>query len=157
MWNFRGDAMPFSQLYALYLKQINKIKTQQLIDLPKKANEEILRNISETTLSQKVFIVMFNRLCKNEFLQKFIKYNDYSKEIVNASYFDHFIEVAETKAFPEQQRVLASFRCLKKNETREKDANRTKFKRRRSFFSSCSSYRKGWLHFGRARLIFKPI
>ena len=81
---------------------------------------------------------MSNELRNNEFLQTFIKHNDYSTEIIIKSDVDCSIEAAETKAFLEQWRGLTSFCGLNANETREKDANGTNFKKRQIFLQLLS-------------------
>ena len=73
---------------------------------------------------------MFDGLYNYGFMQTLIDHNNYSKETVDKKDFDCFVlEAAETKVFPKQWRVLASFCRLKENDMREKDANRIKFKK----------------------------
>ena len=90
--------------------------------------------MADTTLSQKIFIGMFDCLCKNEFTLALIEYNDYGAEILRVEDLDRFIYAAEHKGFPDQWNVLSALCGLNENQKAEVESGRNVFKKRQIFF-----------------------
>jgi len=86
-------------------------------------------------LAKKVFIGMFDGLCKNEFKLSLIEYNDYGVEILCFEDLDRYIYAAEYKAFLDQWKILSALRGSNKNCKSEMESGRVVFKK-----SSSSSY-----------------
>ena len=127
-----GDALLSSSLYTEYITTINAIRGTQLLAKESAPEEALLLRLQERTTTQKVFIEMFNNLCKGQFVACLTKFNDYSKELIDPFDLDAFTHAAEHKAFPDQWRVLASLRGIDKY--RKEKPNVLQFKKHQIFF-----------------------
>ena len=103
------------------------------------SDEDILLRLQDQTLTQKVFITMFDVLCKGRFFSCLAQWNNYSKELVEHEDFDRFVDAAEHRAFPDQWRVLSSLRDI--NKYRTQAPHIIQFKKRQVFFQLLSLLR----------------
>jgi len=101
----------------------------------------ILKRMTATTLSQKVFIGLFDGLCRNEFKLALTGFNDYGIELIRWEDLSRYIFAAEHIAFPDQWRVLSALRGLKANHANEIKSGQADFKRRQIFFQLLSLIR----------------
>ena len=69
------------------LSEIRKEKTSQ---------------IAEVTKTQKVFVALFDGLCRNVFVDSLTQWNKYSKPVFLQSDFDNFMHTTEHVVFKDQ-------------------------------------------------------
>jgi hypothetical protein len=134
-----GDATASSQLYAAYLKRMRKLMEAKLEGAKLQAVEAIWTEFKSPTLTQKIFLSMFDGLCKNEFQLCVTEMNDYGTEIVLEEDLEHYVWAAEHRAFPKLWKVLAGMRFLKAKQKREE--GKVQWKKRHIFFSLMSLVR----------------
>ena len=79
----------------------------KLADTRQEALIEIWKEFKSPSLTQKIFLGMFNGLCKYEFTQCVTEMNDYGSDIVLKDDLDQYIWVAEHRAFPQLWKVIA--------------------------------------------------
>ena len=89
-----GDATASSQLYAVYLKRRVDLSLVKLASARNKAIKFLWKEFQEQTLTQQLFIGMFDSLCKNEFWQCATEMNDYGKELVLEDNLERFMWAA---------------------------------------------------------------
>ena len=77
-----GDANASSQLYAAYCKRKVQSLDAAVSSVGLTAIKELHDELKYMTLLQKVFCCMFDSLCKYEFNQCLINWNDYGTEMV---------------------------------------------------------------------------
>jgi hypothetical protein len=130
---YRGDSLASTQLYGAYFRRLSEIRSKLVEQAYSDGEAAILKRMTETTLSQKILIGMFDGLCKNEFTLCLTEYNDYGTEILRFEDLDRFIYAAEHKAFPDQWKVLSALRGLNENRKAEVESGR---KRRRRDWTS---------------------
>ena len=138
---YRGDSVQSSLLYASYLKRVNEMQAEALVKAPLVAEKDILRRLSTTTVTQRIFIQLFDGLCQNEFIQCLQFWNDYAVEIIREDDLDRFVDAAQHKAFPDQWKVLAGMRGLNENLGNDHETGRLITKRRQIFFQLLSLIR----------------
>ena len=90
--------------------------------------------MTDTMLSQKIFIGMFDGLSKNGFTLALTEYNDYGVGILRFEDLDSFIYAAEHKAFPDQWKILSALRGLNENRKAEVESDQNVFKKQRILF-----------------------
>ena len=95
-----GDALASTQLYGAYFRRLSEINFIKIGRAYKDGERAILKRMTETTLSQKVCIGLFDGLCRNEFMLSLTECNDYSVELVRWEDLDRYIYAAEHIAFP---------------------------------------------------------
>ena len=135
-----GDANASAQLYASYLKRKSELLEKWLDDSTKTNTSKLLKSLEDMTLSQKVFVQLFDGLCKNEFWTCVAKYNDYGTEIILEEDLDRFIWAAENVAFPTQWRMLAAMHGGI-HEKKETEKDKIQWKKRHVFFQLLSIVR----------------
>ena len=127
-----GDANASAQLYAAYLKRKSELLEIEVSKTGEAAIKSLYGSLRDMTVTQKVFCVMFDGLCQNEFVQCISSWNDYGKELVLQEDLERYIWAAENVAFPLQWQVIAGMRGLNEKHAREK--GRLDWKRRQIFF-----------------------
>ena len=131
-----GDTNASSQLYAAYLKQLVELKMKEVEEMPNKIREETVKQISNVTRSQRIFIQMFDGFCKSVSMGELSRWNKYSKPVVLDDNFDNFMHVSEHQAFGDLWRVLVGMHGL--NDKHKREANQTGYKRCHVFFQIVS-------------------
>ena len=118
-----GDTNASSQLYAAYLKRLVELKMKEVEEMPNKIREETVKQISNVTRSQQIFIQMFDGFCKSVSMGELSRWNKYNKPVVLDDNFDNFMHVSEHQAFGDLWRVLAGICGL--NDKHKREANQT--------------------------------
>jgi len=78
----RGDAILSASLYSEYLTRVVAVRGVKIQTMAGSSDEDILLRLQDQTLTQKVFITMFDVLCKGRFFSCLAQWNNYSKELV---------------------------------------------------------------------------
>jgi len=110
---YRGDVLASTQLHGAYYRRLSEINFTKIGRAYKDCESAILNHMTETTLSQKMFIGLFNGLCQNEFMLALAEFNDHDVELLQSEDLDWYIFAAEHIAFPDQWRVLSALWGLK--------------------------------------------
>ena len=118
---YRGDVLASTQLYGAYYRRLSEIKHNQISQSYDAGESAILKRMTDTTLAQKIFIGMFDGLCKNEFTLALTEYNDYGVEILR--FEDQPANTFDPSAPPSLLKVSTKIPGPSKNDNRTPDVS----------------------------------